>query len=65
MATLSPELASSMGKKRLQDADEVGANLLITSCPQCYINLRKSAVDIGSDVEVIDLTTLLAEAMGF
>jgi Fe-S oxidoreductase len=64
MATLSPELSSSMGNKRLQDAEEVGANLLITSCPQCYINLRKSSVDIGSDVEVMDLTMLLAEAMG-
>ncbi|MFX1486897.1 MAG: (Fe-S)-binding protein [Promethearchaeota archaeon] len=52
--------ALTIGKWRIEEAKEVGADLLVTCCPQCVINLRQAA--LGS-IEVIDFPILLARAL--
>lgn len=64
LSTVSESLALAVGTTRIKDALDVQADLLVTACPQCYINLRRSAVEASAKIEVLDLTVLVAEAIG-
>jgi len=52
---------------RLVGAYDVGADLMITSCPKCYIHfkcaLQGESIPDGKKVEVKDLITVLADAL--
>ncbi|MCK4952259.1 (Fe-S)-binding protein [Candidatus Bathyarchaeota archaeon] len=63
LASVSEELCVSLGKKRIKEALDVGAELIVTMCPQCYVNLRRSAIEAEVDIRVIDLPMLMVEAM--
>ena len=49
-------------KKILSNAEDMGADFLVTSCPLCRYNLIKNKGD--SKLDVIYFTELLAEALG-
>ena len=49
-------------QKILANAEDMGADFLITSCPLCSYNLNKNKGD--SKLNVIYFTELLAEALG-
>lgn len=49
-------------KKILDNAEDMGADFLVTSCPLCRYNLIKNKGD--STLDVIYFTELLAEALG-
>ena len=50
---------------RMAQAQEVGAEVLVTACPYCISNFEESRLSLaeGEDVEVKDLTELVAEAI--
>lgn len=54
------ELAGSMSKTILRNAEGFGAQMLITACPLCQYNLNQAPVDLP----VHYFTELLAEALG-
>lgn len=54
------ELASAIAKDRINQAQETGAEILITSCPMCYANLKEN----GGDMEVKELSEILEEESG-
>jgi Fe-S oxidoreductase len=47
---------------RFAEAVETGADTVATACPYCYVMLDDAARDVGSEVRVADVATLLAEA---
>lgn len=49
-------------KAILTNAQDMGADFLVTSCPLCRYNLIKNKGD--SDLNVIYFTELLAQALG-
>lgn len=53
-----PEIADQMAKTRIAQAKETGADILITSCPFCKLNLE------NDEMEVLDLTEFLVEYGG-
>jgi Fe-S oxidoreductase len=53
-----PELYQLVREKRIDEAVESGADILVTSCPFCYMNLKKSG-----RVEVLDLTMLIEKVL--
>lgn len=55
-------LAQKKSNKVLANAEEKGAELVITACPLCLYNLRKNGTE--HDVPVMYFTELLAEALG-
>ena len=55
-----PDLAIKMGKQRLKDAEETGAEYVVTDCPFCRRNLLDAAE--GGRIKVKDLRELVAEA---
>ncbi|MGE5370408.1 MAG: FAD-binding and (Fe-S)-binding domain-containing protein [Solirubrobacterales bacterium] len=59
-----PDIAEDVGAKRIQEAVDVGADTLITACPCCRVQLKRSADLSGLPIEVRDLATLAAEALG-
>ena len=57
-----PAIPQDRAKKILGNAGDMGAELLVTSCPLCKYNLVKNKGD--SKLDVIYFSELLAEALG-
>lgn len=61
-----PDAAGRIGKVRLDDACEVGADTIITACPCCRVQLQVAADYNGMEnLQIRDLATFVAEAAGF
>lgn len=58
-----PDLALGIGKKRIVEAEETGAKLVVTPCPFCKRNLTDAAISLGSKMEVLDITELVTRYM--
>jgi Fe-S oxidoreductase len=49
---------------RLEQAQEVGAEVLVTSCPYCITNFEDSRLTLGSEaIEIKDITEIIQEAI--
>ena len=57
-----PSIPQNRAKKIITNAQDMGADFLVTSCPLCRYNLIKNQGDTNMDV--IYFTELLAEALG-
>lgn len=55
-------IAQKRSQMILEDAKAHGADTIVTACPLCLYNLKKSAADAG--IEVRYFTEILAEALG-
>jgi len=58
------ESESRMGEKRLQMAEDAGAQVVVTACPFCLINLEDAVKTTGREgkIEVLDLAELVHSA---
>ena len=54
-----------MGEVRVKMAAEIGAQLIITACPFCLINLEDAIKTTGNEekMEVIDLVELVDRSL--
>lgn len=59
-----PDVAEKIGTMRVQEAVDTGADTLITACPCCRVQLKRSRDLSGLEIEIKDLATLAAESMG-
>lgn len=60
-----PDVAAELGKTRIDEAIEVGAEKVLALCPCCEFQLRVSAERKQLPVEVVDLAHFAAEALGY
>ena len=60
-----PPVAAEVGKTRLDEALEVGAEKVLTLCPCCEFQLRVSADKKKISIEVVDLAHFAASALGY
>ncbi|MDO8914537.1 MAG: FAD-binding and (Fe-S)-binding domain-containing protein [Coriobacteriia bacterium] len=58
-------VAPILGKMRLDEAVDVGADALVALCPCCQVQLRASAEKKGIDMPVDDLSRIVMEGLGF
>ncbi len=58
-----PELALEIAKARIQEAEETGADYLVSICPFCYRNLSDAIKALNSEIKMIDLMELLEQAL--
>ncbi len=58
-----PELAKFIASKRVKGAAETGAACLVTACPFCEDNFRKSLEEYPQDIEVLDLIVLARDSL--
>jgi Fe-S oxidoreductase/FAD/FMN-containing dehydrogenase len=60
-----PPIAAEIGKTRIEEALEVGAEKIVALCPCCEFQLRVSADKKKLPVEVVDLARYSSEALGY
>jgi heterodisulfide reductase subunit D len=58
-----PEFTAAITKWRLEEAKKA-ADTVVTACNTCYNHMDKAVKQEGMELEIYDLTTLVAEAMG-
>jgi len=58
-----PELSMEMAKNRLKEAEETGAEYLVSTCPFCWRNLKDAIDSSNSNMKMADLVELLLESM--
>ena len=56
-----PELSAEVLKKKLDAVEETGADLLVTDCPGCVLQLRGGMAKRGGKVKVKHLAEAVAE----
>ena len=57
------DLALEIAKSRIQEADDTGAEYLVSICPFCYRNLADAIEASGSKIKMVDLTDLINQAL--
>jgi len=60
-----PPVAADIGKTRLDEAAEVGAQKVLALCPCCEFQLRVSADKKRVPIDVVDLARFSASALGY
>jgi heterodisulfide reductase subunit B len=60
-----PPVAAEIGKDRLDEALEAGAQKVLAACPCCEFQLRVSAEKKQVPIEIQDLARFAGEALGF
>jgi len=58
-----PELSLEMAKDRVKEAEETGAEYLVSTCPFCWRNLNDAIDSSGSNLKMVDLVELLLESI--
>jgi Fe-S oxidoreductase len=60
-----PPAADAIGAFRMKEAEAVKADIVLTTCPCCEVQLRVGARAGKSPVRVLDFTDLVVEALGY
>ncbi len=60
-----PPAADAIGAYRMQEAEDVKASAVLTTCPCCEVQLRVGARFKKSPVRVLDFTDVVVEALGY
>ncbi len=60
-----PPAADAIGIVRMREAEAVGADIVLTTCPCCEVQLRVGARAGKSPVRVLDFSDVVAEALGY
>ncbi|NVM55044.1 MAG: disulfide reductase [Candidatus Helarchaeota archaeon] len=58
-----PELSLDIAKSRIEEAEETGAEYLVSICPFCYRNLSDAIKAVGSKIKMIDLLELINQSI--
>jgi len=58
-----PELSIEMAKNRVKEAEETGAEYLVSTCPFCWRNLSDAIEVLDSKLKMTDLVELLLESL--
>ncbi|MFX1566781.1 MAG: (Fe-S)-binding protein [Promethearchaeota archaeon] len=58
-----PEFAINTAKKRIEEAEDTGAEALISACPFCSTNLKDGITEKGSNLKFYDISELLLMAI--
>jgi hypothetical protein len=56
-----PYVSKELAKRRAEELLSTGAQLIVTACPGCLINLEEGVKALGKRVRVLDLLELLEE----
>ena len=58
-----PELSLEIAKSRIQEAEETGAEYIVSICPFCYRNLSDAIKTLDSKLKMVDLLELIVQAL--
>ena len=55
----NPALAERLGLRRVEELLSTGADIIVTQCPACIMQLRRAAKKLKSNVKIVDLIDLI------
>ena len=58
-----PEFALETAKTRIEEAEDTGAEILVSACPFCSTNLKDGIKEKGSNLRFYDISELLLMAI--
>ncbi|MFX0102492.1 MAG: (Fe-S)-binding protein [Candidatus Hodarchaeota archaeon] len=58
-----PELSLAIAESRVKEAEETGAEYIVSICPFCYRNLSDAIKSLGSSIKMVDLLELIEQAL--
>jgi Fe-S oxidoreductase len=58
-----PEFAGWAAAQRLEEVREIGAEVLVSSCPGCKNNFSQAVKASGNDVQVMDISELICASL--
>jgi heterodisulfide reductase subunit D len=58
------DMAIDIGKDKVAEALATEAKIIVSACPSCKTNINDAIRAVGADLKAIDITELVAEAMG-
>ncbi len=58
-----PEIQNKMARRRIREAEETGADSLVSSCPFCYQGLNIGISALESQLIMRDISALVAESL--
>ena len=59
-----PKLSKTIANRRIKEAEKTGADILITSCPFCKLNLEDSKSE-DDNIDVLDLTEFVTDQLKY
>ncbi len=59
----NPEFSMWTAMERIKEAEETGADAIVTACPWCIKNFEGAIKESGSDLKIYDVTELLGMAI--
>ena len=59
-----PELALYAAKTRIEEAEDTGADTLVSACPFCSTNLQDGIIERSSKLKYYDISELLLMSLG-
>ncbi len=60
----NPEMSLRIALKKLEECKSSGADIIVSGCPTCKLNIDDAVADTGDDIRVLDLVELVAERLG-
>lgn len=58
-----PDFAESTAAKRIEEAQSVGAEVLVSSCPRCKSNFEGCTIKTGNKMKIYDIVDLVQQAI--
>lgn len=59
------KVSNRIARDRVAEAEEIGADAILTTCPCCEVQLRVGAKANGQEIPILDFTDVVAEALGY
>lgn len=59
------DASNKLGDMRVREANDAGADALVTTCPCCEFQLRAAADAEGTEVVIRDYASVIAEGLGY
>ena len=59
-----PEFALRTAQTRLEEAEDTGAEIIVSACPFCSTNLQDGIKEKGSKLQFYDINELILMALG-
>jgi Fe-S oxidoreductase len=64
MRMTNPELAVKVGLKKIKEIESLEVNAVISACPACWLNMDEAKRASFSQIDILDITQIVAQALG-
>jgi Fe-S oxidoreductase len=60
----NPELALKVGLKKIKEIESLEVDAVISACPACWLNMDEAKRASYSQIDILDITQIVAQALG-